>query len=217
MDLSTPFASVPPVSFGAILRTQEQKSLDATIAPDAREGRRGFISRINKRRFGCLQRAAEAVEMMPESGEACHIIMSGFFDLMHAVIAIINRIGLPVEMRFATLSLSRRNVAEMASLLDLGKVTRLDFLVSHFFSKHDTDIFNELVEQFHARGQRVAVARSHCKIVTLRVPDGRYYILEGSPNARTNRNAENLTIINDRDVFQFYDSWLDSVVSKYAV
>jgi hypothetical protein len=120
-------------------------------------------------------------------------------------------------MRVGTLSLSSRNVAEMAALLDAGKVRRLDLLCSDFFRKHDKDIFAGLLNEFRARGQRVASARSHCKVVTLALEDGRRYALEGSANLRTNHNVEQFALSRGPELFGWYDAWLDAMMQKYEV
>jgi hypothetical protein len=144
--------------------------------------------------------------------------MSGLYDLMHLLIALLDGFGSPCRtMRIATLSLSRRNVQEMVALFDSGKVCQLDILTSDFFRKHDDDIFAELVQEFHRRGQRVATARSNCKIVAVALADGRRYALEGSPNLRTNRNLEQFCLSRDAELFGFYDTWLASMVERHEV
>jgi hypothetical protein len=178
-----------------------------------------FLARTNCRRFACLQAAAEAVSFIPEEeGTSAYFIMSGFYDLMHLLVVFLERFGSPCNtMRIATLSMSRRNVQELATLYDSGKVSRLDLLTSDFFRRHDDDIFSELVTEFHARGQRVAAARSHCKVVTLLLDDGRRYVASRSPNLRTNKNLEQLTLSRDAELFGFYDGWLSDMVSAHEV
>jgi hypothetical protein len=137
---------------------------------------------------------------------------------MHLILALLGALGSPAHtMRIATLSLSAKNVSEMATILDAGQVRRLDLLCSDFFRKHDRDIFAGLVQEFHRRGQRVAAARSHCKIVTLALADGRRYVLEGSANLRSNHNLEQFALSRDAGLHQFYDAWLAGMVAKHEV
>ena len=206
-SLRPPFAGMPAVPFGSLL------------APAAaKEGKRAFRASIHKRRFASLRAAADAVTFLPEEGEALHAVMSGFYDLMHLLIVLLERFGSPcAAMRIATLSLSRRNVQEMTALLDSGSIARLDLLTSDFFRKHDDDIFAELVTEFAQRGQRVAAARSHAKVVTLFMDDGRRYVLEGSANLRTNRNLEQFALTRDPALHGFYDEWIDSLVTQHEV
>ena len=186
-------------------------------APEAL-ARGGVRTRAGRRRMACLREAADALEQLPAEGETLHGLMTGTYDLMHLLVALLDALGSPCEtMRVGTLSLSARNVAEMAALLGAGKVGRLDLLCSDFFRKHDKDIFAALLAQFHARGQRVAAARSHCKVVTLALEDGRRYALEGSANLRTNHNVEQFALSRGPQPHGWYDAWLGAMVSKYEV
>ena len=174
MMIGPDFSAVKPIPFAGMVRGQ------ATDQAGDQQGRRAFMARVHKRRFASLQAAAEALAVLPDEGQSLHGVMTGFFDLMHLLVVMLDRFGSPCDaMRIATLSLSRRNVQEMVALFDAGSVKQMDLLTSDFFRKHDDDIFAELVTEFQARGQRVAAARSHCKVVTMALADGRRYVLEG--------------------------------------
>jgi hypothetical protein len=214
MDFATDFRAVQPVPFGAMLAPRPGRPQEG----GDRQGRRAFLARVHRRRFASLKAAAEAVDVLPDEGETLHAFMSGFYDLMHLLVVLLDRFASSCErMGVATLSLSRRNVQEMVSLYDAGKVWRVELLTSDFFRRHDDDIFAELVSEFHARGQRVAAARSHCKVVTLALEDGRRYVLEGSANLRTNRNLEQFALTRDPGLHRFYDEWLDSMVTAHEI
>jgi hypothetical protein len=213
MHLGPDFGSIGAIPFGDMVRHDRHQFGDA-----APRGGRAFLARTNRRRFACLRAAAEALDVLPGERESLHAIMSGVYDLMHLLIVLLQRFGSPaLTMRIATLSLSRRNVAEMVTLYDSGRVRRLDLLTSDFFRKHDDDIFAELVKEFRERGQRVAAARSHCKLVTLALEDGRKYTLEGSPNLRTNKNQEQFALTRDPELFGFYDAWISETVAAHEI
>ena len=168
--------------------------------------------------MACLREAADALGHLPAEGETLHGLMTGTYDLMHLLVVLLGALGSPcLVMRVATLSLSARNVAEMAALLDAGAVRRLDLLVSDFARKHDKEIFASLLAEFSSRGQRVASARSHCKVVTLALEDGRRYALEGSANLRTNHNVEQFALSRGPQPHGWYDAWLGAMVSKHEV
>src|SRR5206468_6478537 len=118
----------------------------------------------------------------------------------------------------ATLSFGKRNVAELAGLLDAGTVRKLDLLTSDFQREHDEDILAVALEELSVkRGQRVAAARSHCKIITLALEDGRRYVIEGSANLRTSRNMEQFALSQDAALHGFYDGWLSEMVTKHEI
>jgi hypothetical protein len=213
MRLGPDFAAVRPVPFAALAR--DPPGPEGQGRP---QGRRAFLARTHRRRFAALRAAAEVLDVLPAEGESLHAIMTGLYDLMHLLIVLLQRFSSPcTTMRVGTLSLSRRNVQEMAALLDDGAVRRLDLLTSDFFRRHDDDIFAELVQEFHQRGQRVAAARSHAKVVTMALDDGRRYVLEGSANLRTNHNLEQFALARDPGLFAFYDAWLAGMVTAHEV
>jgi hypothetical protein len=206
------FSTIKPVRF------TPNPDQDDDDQAGAVESRAGFLSRTTRRRMACLAEASDALPHLPEQGETLHGIMTGTYDLMHLLILALDRMASVCQvMRIATLSLSSRNVTEMAALLDAGKVQRLDLLCSDFFRKHDKDIFTQLVTEFTSRGQRVAAARSHCKVVTVALADGRRYTLEGSANLRTNKNAEQFALTQDPALHDWYALWLDSQVTTHEV
>jgi hypothetical protein len=213
MHLAPDFAAVRPVPFAALAREPAGPK-----GGDRPGGRRAFLARAHRRRFAALKAAAEVLDVLPAEGESLHAIMTGLYDLLHLLVVLLQRFGSPcATLRVGTLSLSRRNVQELAALYDDGKVGRLDVLVSDFFRKHDDDIFAELVQEFHARGQRVAAARSHAKVVTMALEDGRRYVLEGSANLRTNHNLEQFCLARDSPLHGFYDTWLAGMVTAHEV
>jgi hypothetical protein len=203
------FGAIQPVRFDPNPRPEDDP---------AAGGKGGFLSRATRRRLACLREAGEALAHLPGEGEALHGIMTGTYDLMHLIGVLLGAPGSPcLVMRIATLSLSPKNVREMAALLDAGRVRALDLLCSHFFFRHDRAVFEELLAEFRARGQRVAVARSHCKVVTVLLGDGRRYALEGSANLRTNKNLEQFCLTRDAALHDWYAAWLDGLVEKHEV
>jgi hypothetical protein len=213
MDYRPDFRAVQPVPFAGMVG---QGLVQA--GGGACQGRRAFLGRVHRRRFACLKAAAEAVDHLPAEGESLHAIMTGLYDLLHLLIILLDRLRSPcTNLRIATLSLSRRNVQEMVAPYDSGKVRRLDLLASDFFRKHDDDIFAELVQEFTQRDQRVAAARSHCKVVTMALEDSRRYVLEGSANLRTNNNQEQFCLSRDPELHGWYDGWLAGMVDRHEI
>ena len=167
------------------------------------------------RRTAQLAEAADALAILPGHGEAVHCLMTGRYDLMHVLVCIIDRIG-PVEaMRIATLSFNRRNLSEMLSLLDSGRVKTMTLLCSVFFAEHNTELWAETLDEFRNRGQRAAAARSHAKVVTFRFANGRRLTLEGSPNLRSNGNCEQILLADRADLHDWHAQWNEALVTAH--
>jgi hypothetical protein len=122
------------------------------------------------------------------------------------------------HVRIATLSFGPKNTQEMARWLDDGLVGRLTLLCSDFLAKACPDTYfgavKELVEQ---RGQVVGSARCHAKVVTLAFADGLRLSFEGSANLRTNRNMENLAVVNAAGLHDWHAQWIDAKVREHEV
>jgi hypothetical protein len=217
------FRAIPPLRFN--LNDQAEDDQPDAERDDARgdvttgKAGRTFLARVSRRRLAGVKRAADVLDVLPGPGESLHAIIFGFFDLLNVVLAFLDKAGSPCSaLRIATLSLSRRNALDLAALLDTKAVGQLDVLTSDFQRKHDPEILAEaLAELAVKRGQRIAAARSHCKIVTLALADGRRYVLEGSANLRTSRNMEQFALSQDVGLHAFYDGWLTEMVTKHEI
>jgi hypothetical protein len=173
------------------------------------------VDRAAARRTAQLAAAADALAVLPGPGEAVHCILTGYFDLMHLLVAVIDRLGPVDAMRVATLAYSRRNLAEMVRLLDSGAVRRMTLLCSDFFRNHNGDLWEETVEEFRDRGQRAAAARSHAKVVTFAFASGRRLTLEGSPNLRSNGNREQVLLADGAGLHDWHAAWIDALVAQH--
>jgi hypothetical protein len=196
------FGTAPRVSFG--LRPAD----DGLPAP--------HVDRGAPRRTAQLAEAADALAVLPGPGETVHALMTGRYDLMHLLVCLIDRLGTVEALRVATLSYNGRNLAEMVRLLDSGAVRRLTLLCSAFFRDHNTELWEETLEEFRERGQRAAAARSHAKVVTFAFASGRRLTLEGSANLRSNGNREQLLLADGAELHDWHaHGWLDPMVTAH--
>src|SRR5438067_1664343 len=125
--------------------------------------------RASLRRKAQLRAAAEVVPHLPGAGESVHTLLTGSFDFMLVLTAVIQSRPSPCEhLRITTLAFSRRNTQELCRLLDAHKVKRLTLLTSDFMAKSNAAIYQGAVEELATtRGQTVASARCHAKVVCL--------------------------------------------------
>jgi hypothetical protein len=186
-------------------------------AEDCRQRAKEF--RASLRRKAQLKRAAEVVPHLPGPGESLHALLTGYFDFALVLTCVLRSHPSVCEhARIATLSFGGKNVQEMAGWLDAGLVRRLTLLCSDFMEKASPKEYRgavaELVEE---RGQVVGSARTHAKVVTLAFADGLRLSFEGSANLRTNRNAENLAVVNDPGLHDWHAAWIDAKVREHAL
>lgn len=193
----------PRLSFGR----RPQTPADAVPTPALR--------RAAARRTAMLAEAADVLTCVPGPGESLHGLMTGRYDLMHLLVVLIGRLGRVDRMRVATLSYNGRNLDEMLALLDGGTVRSMTLLCSAFFRDHNKDLFGKTLMEFRRRGHRAAAARSHAKVVTVALPDGRRFVIEGSANLRTNSNREQFALFQDAELAIWHDAWIDQLVTTH--
>ncbi len=202
-----PFARMARPSFGASVRPGMPAPL------------RGKALR---RRMVQFREAAELLPYLPAApGEATHAVMTGRYDLMILLSAVLESYGVTCRhLRIATLSFNGRNVSEIAHLLRVeppGPVERVTLLCSTFFQEHNRAEFADAartVAGFPGRW-RLAAARSHAKVACVDLVDGRKLVLEGSANLRTNSNREQLTAVLDAELHDWHAAWIDELVNAH--
>jgi hypothetical protein len=186
-------------------------------ADDYRRHAREF--RASLRRKAQLKKAADILPELPGPAESLHTLLTGYFDFALVLTCVLRSRPVPCEhARIATLSFGPKNTQEIARWLDDRLVTRVTLLCADFMAKANPKVYQgavvELVEQ---RGQVVGSARCHAKVVTLAFADGLRLSFEGSANLRTNRNLENLCVVNDAGLHDWHAAWIDAKVREHEV
>ncbi|HXD86514.1 MAG TPA: hypothetical protein VN641_08475 [Urbifossiella sp.] len=202
---ATNFAAIPRPAFG-----RAAQHLPAAPSPKRTKAE------------ACYQRAAktaaELLPSLPAIGEAIHCLMLGTFDLCQVIAATLKLAPTCWHLRIATLCFSKRNAAELLSLLETHPELRLTMLVSEFFQGHNKEMFEGFAGDLHDYPDRarIAAARSHAKVVTFDIGPGDGLVFEGSANLRTNGNREQLTVIRDRELHEWHAGWIDGLVDIHG-
>jgi hypothetical protein len=200
---------IPRIDFAHVFaRPEEQADPDAP---------RGHLGKAAARRTAMLAEAADVLAVLPGPGEALHALMTGRYDLMALLVVLLDRLGPCGQLRIATLSYNRRNVAELLRQIDAGAVGRLTLLCSAFFRRHNPECWQALADGLAKRpgAHRLAAARSHAKVVCLALADGTRLVMEGSANLRTNSNQEQFCLVRDAGLHDWHAGWIDALVATH--
>jgi hypothetical protein len=205
MGFTTPsplsFATIPRPAFGTAAQ-----HLD-TPKPNKRKS--------EARYHRAARTAAELLPELPNPGESIHCLMTGTYDLCQVITAVASPLPTLSALRIATLCFSKRNTAELLSLLETrkGNPFTLTLLVSVFFREHNKRLYEWFAEELKAHPTaRLAAARNHCKVVCFDLGANDGLVFEGSANLRSNRNREQLTAIRDRQLHDWHAAWIDDMV-----
>ncbi len=160
--------------------------------------------------------AARHLGCLPKAGESLHLVCKGNFAAWDFVPAVL-RIAAPATIRrldIVTLGFSKKNVQELAGLMDARTVRETWFLFSCYFRSSSKSESEFLFEQMRTRAAKVAAVRSHAKLLLLELTDGRHVVIETSANLRSCRNIEQFTICDDRELLLFHRGWISSVANE---
>jgi len=153
---------------------------------------------------------------LPAPGEAYHFVIGdrwGLWDLVPATLARIAPRIIP-HLYVSTLSYGAATAAEMLSLLDTRKIERISLLVSVMFAAKNRHLYDELIPHLLSRAQSAGAMRTHCKILAFDLGPGECFTVESSSNLRGCHCAEQVTVINDRGLFEFHAAWIERAIGK---
>jgi hypothetical protein len=192
--------------------------LNAARLPDSRRPRaaRRHARRVERRRFVRMEQHAAAVEHLrplPGRGESIHGLMNGSYSGWSLATAVIELLGVPVdELIVSTLGFNRQNCRSLVALLDSGAVGSLLLNVSNYF-RHSRSIFGDIRRELESRGQRIAVTRSHAKLLLFRARQ-RAIVIETSANLRSSQNWEQFVISDDAELLRFHRRWILDLIRE---
>lgn len=215
------FIFAPPPEFDCTSLTpfypdpgEQARNVAVALPDDLRHSRR--TTRRTLREQLQVANAAKHLDRLPEPGETVHLICRGGFAAGDFVPAVL-RIAEPATIRrldVATLGFSKKNVAELASLIDAKAVGEVWFVFSCYFRSSSESESQFLFEQLTPRGAHIAAIRSHAKLLVLELSDDRNIVIETSANLRSCRNIEQFTICDDRELLLFHRTWIETVVNE---
>jgi hypothetical protein len=147
-----------------------------------------------------------------------HCILNGNFQFFDMIFEMFVKYDMKVKkMTISTLSLSQDNIESMAVLIENGYIDELNLIVSDFFYSHERhSLVKFIYEQLDIDNKfQLAVAGTHCKIITFETESGTKFCIHGSANLRSSNNIEQVCIENNDELYYFYDEMHDKILKHY--
>lgn len=164
-----------------------------------------------------IKSATKQIRELPAPGWSVHCIMGGQYHGFDIIPAIQRFAGEPVRMlTIATLSFSKRNLANLAFMLDTGLVQAVELLTSDYFAKADADIYAAARAELEGRGQRIGFTRNHAKVICLDFATAGAFTVETSANLRSCVNFEQFALHNDRPLMEYHRGWIGQLLTLHT-
>lgn len=165
-----------------------------------------------RRRIVRTKAAAFHLGDPPAKGEEIAFIMGGEYHGLDLIIALLHSTPATCErLTIATLSTNASNAEEIAKLVTAGKVRDVVLVASEMFRDKSPEQFKPVKDAIEAVGGRVFAARNHAKIALMQMDDGARYVMHGSLNLRRCHSFEQVVIVNDAQLFEFFEGFIDSM------
>ncbi|MCL2646032.1 MAG: hypothetical protein FWD61_03385 [Phycisphaerales bacterium] len=165
-----------------------------------------------------VKSAVAHIGRIPGPRDALHLVCSGRYAMWDLIPATLELAGGATinTMHIATLGFSKGNVGEMVAMLDSGAIGRLTLLCSHYFKAQSQGIYELAVNELSKRSNaRFISLRTHAKIITLKLTDGRTMVIEASANLRSCKNIEQMSIFGQPHLYDFHTRWIDELAGNW--
>jgi len=148
----------------------------------------------------------------PKAGEEITLILGGEYHGIDIVVALLNSTDATCEkLTISTLSTNASNAETIAKMMQSGKIGECLIVVAEMFRDKSPDEFARVRKAIEAAGSKIYAARNHSKIVLMQMSDGARYVLHGSLNLRRCHSFEQIAIVNDGELFHFFEEFILSM------
>ena len=170
--------------------------------------------------FVCYDNAvALAKQLKLKEGERCDAMVGGNFifgDFIEAYLTTYNVTC--VDMKIATLSLSQENIDSLANLISHGYIDKLSMFVSVYFYAHERSVLIPYIYSKLDTSEcdfQLTITDIHCKIAQFKTLGGKSIVCHGSANLRRSGNIEQITLEENKPLYDFYAQYLNKVEEEY--
>ena len=146
-----------------------------------------------------------------QDGESYHFITGGDVDSLSFLKIILRQQNLDYCL-LSTWCMASEDIYQIGEWLENGKIKKMDAYMGEIFPgtyKLEYQLFKPIIEKY---GGRVAIFRNHSKIFA-GYGDKFYFGIESSANINTNPRTENACITIDQEIYKFYKSYFDDIIS----
>ena len=170
----------------------------------------------NKIKFDNAKKLAKDIDL--GEGERYDVLLSGNFIFGDFIEAFIIRNNIKcIEMTISTLSLDQNNIDSLNNLLTNNYVDKLNLIISDYFYAHErSSLIPYIYDKLDIDDKfQLASAGTHTKIIMLETLGGKKIVIHGSANLRSSSNIEQITIEENKQLYDFHFKYHNAIIEKY--
>jgi hypothetical protein len=157
-----------------------------------------------------------AKEILIEEDSRYYCFIDGSFIMGDFIEAYLTTHKKRAKITLSTLSLSLENVDSFANLIKAGYIAELNIIISDYFYSHErNNIIRYMYEVLDIKDSfQLAVCRTHTKITLIEFDDKKV-VISGSANLRSSDNLEQITIEENKELFDFNNTIHKDIIQEY--
>jgi hypothetical protein len=148
-----------------------------------------------------------------------YAIVSGNFIFGDFIEAFIDAKNFNIkELTITTLSMSENNVDSLENLLHKWKyVKKLNLIISDYFYSHERNLLIPYIyKKLDIENKfQLAICRTHMKICQFETIGQNKCVINGSANLRSSQCLEQITIEENKDLYDFNQKYFNIILEKY--
>jgi hypothetical protein len=122
------------------------------------------------------------------------------------------------EIIISTLSMSSQNVDSLKLVQQFHLTGNLGLIISDYFFSHERkDGIEDIIKNLSHNNFYLAVAGIHTKITLIKTTCGMHIVIGGSANLRSSLNIEQITLDNNKLLYNFHRQWMSKILNQYYV
>lgn len=152
---------------------------------------------------------------IPGIGEQLRLITQQQFNAFTLILFILQNFKSADSITLIVYSIDSKTIVSIFDMLDDGLIKHLTIILSSPMKKLQPKRYEQLKSGFEKRKSknnlRIALTENHAKISLIQC-DENFFVIEGSGNFSSNARIEQYLFENNKQSFEFHQSWINELV-----
>jgi len=150
---------------------------------------------------------------LPAKNRSIHLVTNRSFNAIEIIEKIVKKEEI-IKSAIAVYSINKRATEKIISLAKEGKIKEAIFLFSTIRNDRGENLEACYKKLEDSKLFKIGYYYTHAKIMAIETHQNNY-VIEMSCNLANNARIENITIFNDKDLFEFHSMCITNLVKLY--